>query len=81
MKVRNAVNNQPFIRAKNFEQKENRMKQKNILLITTDQQSATMLSCTGNPDHQQELERHRKLLRDYITQTKDIFPIKKVGKQ
>jgi choline-sulfatase len=26
------------------------MTQKNILLITTDQQSATMLSCTGNPD-------------------------------
>jgi len=28
------------------------MTRKNILLITTDQQSATMLSCTGNPDVQ-----------------------------
>jgi hypothetical protein len=39
------------------------------------------INLAEDPDHKQELERHRKLLRDYITQTEDIFPIKKVGKQ
>jgi len=33
----------------------------------------------GAPEHEAALERHRSLLRDYITQTGDIFPLPRVG--
>ncbi len=57
------------------------MTNKNILLVTNDQQSATMLSCTGNPNlhtlnhDSKALDHHRALLRDYIAKTHDIFPV------
>ncbi len=35
------------------------------------------INLAGNPDHQEELDRHRALLRDYIVRTDDIFPIDK----
>lgn len=34
----------------------------------------------GMPAYQEELERHRELLRDYIKNTNDIFPVRMVGR-
>jgi len=38
-----------------------------------------MRNLAASPEHKRELERHRGLLRDYINQTGDIFPLEMVG--
>ncbi len=38
-----------------------------------------MINLAGVPVFQAELERHRILLRDYITRTNDIFPVGRVS--
>ena len=37
------------------------------------------INLAGSTEHQEELERHRDLLRNYIDKSKDIFPIDMVG--
>lgn len=43
--------------------------------VDMDNDPGEMNNLVGNPDHQEELDRHRVLLRDYIERTEDIFPI------
>lgn len=44
-------------------------------LADMDQDPGETINLVGNPDHQEELHRHRALLCDYIKRTVDIFPI------
>lgn len=37
------------------------------------------INLAGSPGHQEELDRHRALLRDYIVRTGDIFPVTMAG--
>lgn len=48
-------------------------------LVDMDNDPGEMNNLAGNPDHQEELYRHRALLCDYINQTDDIFPIDIAG--
>jgi len=50
-------------------------------LVDMDADPGETVNLAASPEHQVELERHRSLLRDYITTTNDIFPIGQVGSE
>lgn len=45
-------------------------------LVDMEHDAGEMVNLAGHPEHQGALAQHRELLRDYITRTNDIFPIR-----
>jgi choline-sulfatase len=44
-------------------------------LVDMEEDPGETINLAGMPDHQEELDRHRTFLRDYIIRTNDIFPV------